>query len=306
MTQPGIPNDYAISTSCYGNRLRTIEDQAFASVAMGFRRLEFGLSESPVPLNGFEDSRRETGIAVGSMVAGCLDPRREHMSGSQLASLKNELRECALGSVRRHARIALHYGCPVVILRGFEVEDAALTLRARSLHTRLQLGQPGEELREEGAALIAEIEKKAHKQAEHLCRSIHTLCTEYPDITFAIEPGFDFADLLTHETVGWVFSELQRYKVAYWHDTGRTHQRAKLGSPAHGEWLDAYASRMVGVHLQDAIDTEVEMPPGAGEVDFGLVKSYLSPTAERVVEIQPSHGRAEILGAIRFLLDKGF
>ena len=44
MTQPGIPNEYVFSTTCFGPRLRTIEDQAFSAVAMGFRRLELGLS----------------------------------------------------------------------------------------------------------------------------------------------------------------------------------------------------------------------------------------------------------------------
>ena len=39
---------------------------------MGFRRIELGLLDAPVKLNGFEDSRRETGIAVRSIVAGCL------------------------------------------------------------------------------------------------------------------------------------------------------------------------------------------------------------------------------------------
>jgi hypothetical protein len=44
VTAPGIPNNYVLSTSCFGDRLRTIEDQAFAAVAMGFRAIELGLS----------------------------------------------------------------------------------------------------------------------------------------------------------------------------------------------------------------------------------------------------------------------
>ena len=70
LTQPGIPNHFSLSTTCYGTRLKSIEDQAFAAVAMGFRRLEIGILDVPVVLNGFEESRRETGIAVRSLVAG--------------------------------------------------------------------------------------------------------------------------------------------------------------------------------------------------------------------------------------------
>ena len=58
LTQPGIPNDYALATTTFGSRLKAIEDQAFAAVAMGFRRMELGLLEAPVSLGGFEDSAR--------------------------------------------------------------------------------------------------------------------------------------------------------------------------------------------------------------------------------------------------------
>ena len=136
MTQPGIPNEFALSTSCYGNRLRSIEDQAFAAVAMGFRRIELGLSEAPVPLNGFEDTRRETGIEVGSLVCGCLDPCLEKDSGSKLGSLNADQRERALISSRRHIRLARQYGCPVVILRGCEIENEAVVEEGRVLASR--------------------------------------------------------------------------------------------------------------------------------------------------------------------------
>jgi hypothetical protein len=62
---------------------------------------------------------------------------------------------------------------------------------------------------------------------------------------------------------------------------------------------------MVGVHLGDAADFQAEMPPGTGEVDFKLVAGYLPRTAERVLEVNPRHGRAEILAAVQFLVDLG-
>ena len=58
MPKPGIPNELVLSTSCYGPRLRSIEDQAFSAVAMGFRRLELGLSATPPELRGWEDAER--------------------------------------------------------------------------------------------------------------------------------------------------------------------------------------------------------------------------------------------------------
>jgi hypothetical protein len=238
VTQPGIPNDYTLSTSCFGSRLRTIEDQAFASVAMGFRRIELGLSEQPVPLNGFEDSRRETGICVPSMVAGCLNPLSQNMSGTQLGSTDAELRERALNSVRRHVRIAEQYACPIVILRGCEVEDRELGARAAALQLRID-DDPvpddegeAEDLAREVNDFVAEVQRKGQPQIEHFCRSIHTLCQEFPDIKLAIEPGLHFNDILNHESVGWALDDLSRQGLGYWHDTGRVHLREQAGLPS--------------------------------------------------------------------------
>jgi sugar phosphate isomerase/epimerase len=306
LTQPGIPNHYSLSTTCYGTRLKSIEDQAFAAVAMGFRRLEIGILDIPVVLNGFEESRRETGIAVRSLVAGCLDPRSAHMSGTKLGSLDEDSRECALNCVRRHIRLAQKYGCPTVIVRGCEVEDKALQDEADKLVTRTLRDGVSDESRNEVRDLVARVEKKGHRQVEHLCRSLHTLLGEFPETKLALEPGPGFMDLLNFDVTGWVLDDLSKHGLSYWHDTARVQLCERAGLPTQGQWLDAYADKMVGVHLQDSAEGQCEMPPGTGEVDFKLVAGYVPREAERVLEINPRHGRAEILGAVQFLVDKGF
>jgi sugar phosphate isomerase/epimerase len=306
LTQPGIPNHYSLSTTCYGTRLKSIEDQAFAAVAMGFRRLEIGILDVPVVLNGFEESRRETGIAVRSIVAGCLDPRSQHMSGTRLGSMDEDSRECALNCVRRHIRLAQKYGCPTVIVRGGEVEDKALHDEADKLVARLLREGPSDLLRAEVREVVGRVEKKGHRQVEHMCRSLHTLIGEFPETKLAIEPGPSFMDLLNFDAVGWVLDDLTRQGLSYWHDTGHVQLRERAGLATQGQWLEKYGDRMVGVHLQDTAEGQAEMPPGTGEVDFKLVASYVPRDAERVLEINPRHGRAEILGAVQFLVDQGF
>lgn len=308
MTQPGIPNDYSLSTSCYGTRLATIEDQAFMAVAMGFRRLELGLTENPVPLAGFEDSHRETGIEVGSLVTGCLNPRSENMSGTKLGSLDPELRERALISTRRHIKIAQQYGCPTVILRGCEVEDQELIAKAAVLAGRLSKCHEDdlEQLEEDFNSFVVGLQKSGQAQLEHLCRSIHSLRSEFPETRLAVEPGASFIDILNFEAMGWVLDDLARHGLAYWHDTGTVHLRQSAGLPSQGAWLDKYADRMVGVHLQDAAEGIAHMPPGLGEVDFRMVSEYIPPTAEKVLEVSSEHGRSEILASVQFLMDRGF
>jgi sugar phosphate isomerase/epimerase len=286
--------------------LPSIEDQIFAAVAMGFRRIELGLSESPPSMDGLEDSKRETSVTISSLVAGCRDSKNGHLAAHNLGSLRIEERERALNSIRRHVRLAMTWGCPTVVVRGSKIESPELRAEGRVLEARM-LDEGGDEgFRAEVAAFIKKVQTQGHRQLEHLCRSLHTLMNEAPDVRFAIEPGRDIDDLLGFDAMGWVLDDLARCGLSYWHDVGRVHLRSRHGLHEHGQWLEAFASRMVGVHMQDAAEEEAEMPLGLGEVDFKLLASYVPRDAERVLELNPRHGRAEILASIQFLVDNGF
>lgn len=307
VTQPGIPNDLVLSTSCYGPRLRTIEDQSFSAVAMGFRRLELGLSDQPVDLSGWKDSSRETGIRVDSVLVGALKPKSENMSGSKLGSKDKAARELAMNSTRRHVSLAQKMGAPVVVVRGCAVEDPRLADEAAGLERELAEADEDEResVQERIHDFVHRVQRKGQRQLEHFCRSLHTLRQEYPETRLAIEPGLRFNDLLNFEAVQWTLDDLAAHDVGYWHDTGRIHQRGRSGLPDQGQWLDTFSNRMLGCHLHDATDTVAELPPGQGEVDFRLVAEYVPRDAAHVVELNPRHGRAEVLASVQFLVDLG-
>jgi sugar phosphate isomerase/epimerase len=308
VTAPGIPNELVLSTSCFGARLEAIEDQAFAAVAMGFRQIELGLADSPPKLNGFEDTRRETGVKVTSIVAGCLKPRGALMSSSLLGSCTDTEREQAMLAVRRHIQLAQRMGAPVVILRGSSVADAKLRQESEDLAALKLKNGIEEDTAERARALVAKVGKKGNRQIEHLCRSLYALLSEFPDTRLAIEPGHQLDDLLSFEALGWVLADLKGKGkgLGYWHDVGHVHERGVVGLPGQGAWLDAYADRMFGAHLQDASDNQQGLPPGLGQVDFKLVAEYVPKTAARVLDVHSSHGRSEILASVQFLTGLGF
>ena len=305
MTTPGIPNEYSLSTTCFGSRLASIQDQIFAAVGMGFRRIELGLAETPPSMDGLEDSQRETGVVIPSLVVGCRDPLNGSMAVERLSSLVPEETERALNSVRRHIRLAQQWGCNTIVVRGSKIEDPATRREAHALGLRLAK-EPDEEqeLQEEVLAFSQSVQKKSQRQIEQFCRSLFTLQQESPDLVIAVEPGRELDDILGFDAMGWVLEDLE--SLRYWHDVGRIHLREKRGLRSQGEWLDSYASRMCGIHLQDATETDAEMALGTGEVDFQGIGEYVPAGAEKVVEIGPSHGRAEILASVQFLLDNGF
>jgi hypothetical protein len=304
VTTPGIPNDYSLSTSCFGTRLSSIQDQIFAAVGMGFRRIELGLHEAPPTMEGLDESRRETGVTIPSMVVGCRDPLNGSMAVERLGSLQPEECERAMNSVRRHVRLAQRWGCNAIVVRGAKVEDPILKREAEGLSQRIARASENGELEEDLQAFVKRMQRRAYKQIEQFCRSLHTLSQETPTTVFAVAPGHDIDDLIGFEAMGWVLDDLA--SLRYWHDVGSLHQRECIGLTPQGEWLDAFSARMLGAHLQDASSEEAELPIGTGEVDFKLIGEYLPKDAERVLEIGPRHGRAEILASVQYLMERGF
>jgi sugar phosphate isomerase/epimerase len=307
VTAPGIPNDFTLSTCCFGSRLPTIEDQVFAAAAMGFRRLELGLADIVPNMDGLDESQRETGLDIRSMIVGCRDPQQSGgLASSKLGSLVPEERDRALNSVRRHVRLARTWKCPTVIVRGSKTEDPKLLKQALELEARMAREGRHGDLRTEVLEFVVRLQRSGQRQIEHLCRSLHTLMQEHSDIKFAIEPGVEIDDLLGFDAMGWVLDDLQKLGLGYWHDVGRIQMRERVGLPGQAQWLNTYAARMLGVHLQDAAEDEAERPLGSGEVDFKVIRESLPRHAEMVLEIGAKHGRAEILSSVQYLLDHGF
>jgi sugar phosphate isomerase/epimerase len=284
--------------------LTSIEGQVFAAVAMGFRKIEIGLSESPADMEALDDAREETGIEVRSLVIGCRDAQNGATHLVRLAATASDERERAMNCVRRHARLARAWQCRTVILRGCRIEDQRLAKRGAELDQRVAREGATDVLRAELVEHAAKVGKGAQRQAEQLCRTLHHLMSEVQDVRFAIEPGDGACDLLTFEVLGWVLDDLGRKGLGYWHDVGRTHVRQKLGLPGQGDWLEAFGPRTVGAHICDATASEPGMPIGMGEVDFQVVSEGLPRTAERVLEVEPKHGRPEILASVQVLLDR--
>jgi len=101
VTAPGIPNELVLSTSCFGSRLTSIEDQAFAAVAMGFRLIELGLarmSEMPL-LSRLSSGDGELALALSEVDASVL----ERVNTWQAAFLVDLLRAATDGELTEAA-----------------------------------------------------------------------------------------------------------------------------------------------------------------------------------------------------------
>lgn len=93
--------------------------------------------------------------------------------------------------------------------------------------------------------------------------------------------------------------------LGFQYDIGHAQSLDELGMVDHFEWLERFASRMVGVHLHDVIGIVDHQVPGVGQVDFRRIARYLPIHAQRTLEIGPQAGLAELATGLKVLADAG-
>ncbi len=85
--------------------------------------------------------------------------------------------------------------------------------------------------------------------------------------------------------------------IAYWHDCGHAHLKEKMGLLRHEEHLRVHAPRLAGFHLHDVCGFKDHMPPGCGEIDFGMIAKFIRPEHVLVLELNPRLDPAEVVEA---------
>jgi sugar phosphate isomerase/epimerase len=77
--------------------------------------------------------------------------------------------------------------------------------------------------------------------------------------------------------------------IIYWHDTGHAQIKENLGTISHKIFLETQASRLGGFHVHDVIYPERDhASPGAGMIDYAVLKPLVKPEHVKVFELSPS------------------
>jgi len=86
-------------------------------------------------------------------------------------------------------RLAQRWACNAVVVRGAKVEDPLLRREAEALSARISRALENGELHDDVRSFVKRMQRKAYKQIEQFCRSLHALQQESPTMVFAVEPG---------------------------------------------------------------------------------------------------------------------
>jgi sugar phosphate isomerase/epimerase len=85
-----------------------------------------------------------------------------------------------------------------------------------------------------------------------------------------------------------LFRQLKRPNIGYWHDTGHAQIKENLGFIHHVIHLECLAERLLGFHVHD-----VDYPgrdhaaPGSGTINFAALKQVVKPEHIKVFELSP-------------------
>ncbi len=223
-----------------------------------------------------------------------------------ISSLDEENRRQGIRMVKRSINLAHQLGAPRVILHAGQIHGMDdLEGKIRKLY------QSGKEKSPEFNKLVKEVKKYKDKKVRlHLEASFTSLqeLVEYAgqySIQIGIENRYHFMDIPGLDDMQTLLSVANPAQLGFIFDIGHATAMDHLGFYKFEDWLDRYASRIIGVHLHDVNGIEDHLAPGLGKVDFKRVASYLPPDAFRTLEVKVNNTPEQITAGMKLLHESG-
>ena len=291
----------ALSTMWAMSRDELFADFLSTARALGFSHHELNHGVTPKMLA----SADEADLRVASIHEPCPCPlsRLERIErGIQLTAVDESLRGQAVEYVRGSIRLAARLGARAVVVHPGEIPiDRAPEARLRQLRADGAIDGPeAAELRLELAATRA---AAAPGRLKALHRSLLELVpeAEAANVRLGMENRDHYHEVPLPDEMAELLA-LWPGVIEYWHDTGHGEILESLGFHMHGEWLERFAGRMIGIHLHDFDGERDHIAPGLGRIDWDWIATCIPDEAVRTFEIRGS--TAEEIRAAQELLHR--
>jgi len=279
----------AISTSWNAYRFDDGEKLLFEISQLGFKAIELSFNLERRILEEIADSSRRLKIDIVSLHNYCPIPeglnRKEALPDFySLASLNKEERFLAVKYAKGSIDTAGRLGAKTVVLHCGRVEIPDYTRQLINLYN--QGKKNSAEFLELKEKMSCERALDAAKFLAQALVSVDELnaYAKLKGVLLGIETRFYHREIPNIDEIGIILDKFKNSQVFYWHDTGHAQLMENLGFLKHGDFLERYGGRLIGVHLHDILGCQDHLAPLEGKIDFAILKPYLKPGTLKVIE----------------------
>ena len=289
----------SLSTMWIQQRFDNLNDFFAAGKALGFKQFELGHVVRPEMLKGVQPGQQ----TISSIHAPCpVDPG----PWDYLASIDEGKRKQSVAQAKATIALAQKFKAPVVVLHmGKAAIDPLLERRLRNLYNA---GKKNTQEYENAKRRL--VEARAKVQAQNLAaaaRSLQELSqhAQAAGVKLGLENRSYYYEVPDIGEMSTLLTSSDPTMVFYWHDTGHAQNLENLGFTRHEEWLKAFGSRMVGVHLHDIVGLRDHRVAGTGEMNWPMIASHLPAQAIRTCEFDWPYSEEEIVAGVEYLRQMG-
>ncbi|MBD3232344.1 MAG: TIM barrel protein [candidate division Zixibacteria bacterium] len=123
-------------------------------------------------------------------------------------------------------------------------------------------------------------------------------------VVIGIENRYYISQIPNFDEVGVLLDEYDSPHIGFWYDSGHAANISNLGYWDYLEWLKAYKSRLVAVHLHDCRAAQDHLPPGSGDIDWSELNELLPADILCTLELNPSTPEENLIEGVNYLRDE--
>ena len=300
-----ITYDASFSTMWANKKFPALENFFIAARKMGFARVELNHQINSAMLSGIElDHYQFSSIHEPCPADISTEMLKEH--DWLVSSPNEECRRQGVASIKRSIDLAKALGAGIVVMHSGTIQvKGSLESNLRALFEAGQVHSQG----------YAEIKNQLTDiRAAHLGVCLESVkeslleLLEYAGhsgIRLGLENRYHYCDIPNPDEMGFLLGLAGPDQLGFVYDTGHAQALDRLGFYPYEEWLQRYSTRMIGVHLHDAIGITDHLAAGLGEVDFAMVAAYLPAEVFRTCEFQTTNTAEQVEAGLKFLAEHG-
>jgi len=297
--------DVSLSTMWAKGNFPSLGDFFEAARQLGYSKIELNHQINSAMLVGSNLERYQFS-SVHEPCPADISVEMLKQRGWMVSSLDDECRRQGVRAIQRSIDLAFELSAPVVVVHAGNVHtDITLEKKLRALF------EAGKNKTAEYQMIKEEVIKFRANLAESCLEAVKKSLTDLLayaarfNIRLGLENRYHYLDIPILDEMEPLLDLAEPDRLGFVYDVGHAQALDRLGFFPHEEWLNRYASRMIGAHLHDVNGVNDHYAPGQGEIDFDWVAGYLPQEAFRTCELQPAMTSEQVIDGLKVLADHG-